>query len=362
MIKKSLLLLMVLTLVVGSVMGGACKPAPEPEAPPPVAPPPKPEAPPPPKPEAPPPPPKPIVLGWVLSLSGPMAGLGVDAYKPALALVEHINKEGGIAGHPVKLIVADTESDATKGVIAAKRLILQDKVHMLLGDTSTGVAIPVGLAAAGHKIAHLAHSGSEVFEMQMKAAGEEAHYWNFRALGVTGYALMTVLCKWSKTVGTNVAVLYPDSAFGKAVSDLFIQLAPKYGLEIVVTSSYPMDATVFGPQIAAIKAEPDLDVIISTGAEFASGLCIAALREAGITLPIGVTSALISAEILKVEKIRQAYQMEPALIVSGAAADGFWEALPPDDPRRPLMAEWSELHEEFVGSKMSPYQVGRLYP
>ena len=304
---------------------------------------------------------KPIVLGWVLSLSGPMAGLGLDAYKPASALVEHINKEGGIAGHPVKLIFADTESDATKGVIAAKRLIMKEQVHMLLGDTSLGVAIPVGLAASEYKIAHLAHTGSEAFGMQMKKAGKEAHHWNFAVIGVMVYDMMTVVAKWSKTVGTKVAVLYPDSAFGKACSGLFIKLAPKYGLEVAVTSSYPMDATVFGTQIAAIKGRPDLEVLVFTGAEFATGLCIAAVREAGITLPIGTESAMISAEILKVEKIRQAYQMEPAIVVSGGASDGFWETLPPDDPRQPVIAEWSALHEKFVGTKMSSAREAYAY-
>jgi branched-chain amino acid transport system substrate-binding protein len=308
---------------------------------------------------------KPIVLGWVLSLSGPMAGLGLDAYKPALPLVDHINKEGGIAGHPLKLIFADAESDATKGVIGAKRLIMEDKVHMLLGDTSLGVAIPVGLVASDYKIAHLAHTGSEAFGMQMKKAGKEAHHWNFAVIGVTVYDMMTVLAKWSKTVGTKVAILYPDSAFGKACSGVFIQLAPKYGLEVAVTSSYPMDATVFGPQIAAIKGRPDLDVLIFTGAEFATGLCIAAVREAGISLPIATESAMISTEILKVEKIRQAYQMEPAIMVSGGASDGFWEALPSDDPRRPVIAEWSALHEKFVGTKISSareaYAFGTLH-
>jgi branched-chain amino acid transport system substrate-binding protein len=308
---------------------------------------------------------KPIVLGWVLSLSGPMAGLGIDAYKPALALVEHINKEGGIAGHPVKLIFADTESDATKGVIAAKRLVMKDNVHMLLGDTSLGVAIPVGLAASQFKIPHLVHTGSEAFGMQMKKAGKEAHHWNFAVIGVMVYDMMTVVAKWSKTVGTKVGVLYPDSAFGKACSGLFMKLAPKYGLEIALTSSYPMNATVFGPQIAAIKGRPDLDVLVFTGAEFATGLCIAAVREAGITLPIGTESAMLSAEILKVGKIRKAYQMAPTIMVSGGASDGFWETLPPDDPRRPVIAEWSALHEKFVGRKMSSareaYAFGTLH-
>ena len=151
MARKLLLLFMLLLFVGGSIII-ACGPTEQPSTPPT-----------PPAPVTPPEEPKPIRIGWGLSQSGSYAGYIRDTYKVAGPLVEHINKEGGIAGHPLEVIFADTESDTTKAVLAAKRLVLEDKVHLLIGDCATGITVPVGLSIVDYEIPHIAMSGSDVF-------------------------------------------------------------------------------------------------------------------------------------------------------------------------------------------------------
>ena len=339
MFNKLFLLSLALILVVGSIIGIGCTPdaAPEPEVPAPEAP------------EA-----KPIVLGWLLSLTGPFAAMALDINKPISHQVDYTNENGGIAGHPIELIVSDSESDATKAVMAAKRLITQDDIYILLGDVATGNTIPVGLSAAELKTPHLAHSGAEIFFTKMKEAGEQAVYWNFGGVVMEGLFMeqMTVAGKLTESLGTKIAVLYPDTSFGKAMIGAYKAMAaPPFGLDIIVEKSYPADATSFGPQIAAIKAEPDLEVITFHGADFATALCTTALKNVGITLPIVTYHSAATPAILEIEQVRETYAIDPAVYIIGCAPD-CWERLPSDDPRLESLKKWNAMNQEFFGEKL----------
>ena len=88
---------------------------------------------------------KEIVVGSTICLTGPQAAPGADlkwAYEQAVA---DINKAGGIPVKqyakklPVKLVIADDESDAGKAASAVEKLIKLDKVDLLLATHSTPI-------------------------------------------------------------------------------------------------------------------------------------------------------------------------------------------------------------------------------
>ena len=57
--------------------------------------------------------------------------------------VEETNKRGGINGRKIESIIYDAASELTKAVLAAKRLIEQDQVEVIVGD---GNRSDIGLA------------------------------------------------------------------------------------------------------------------------------------------------------------------------------------------------------------------------
>ena len=296
---------------------------------------------------------KPIVLGWTATLSGPMSTT-VDIHRVFSKLVDYVNKEeGGIAGHPIELIVADTESSPTKAVIGAKKLLTEDKVQFLIGDRVTGMCIPVGLTSSKYKTVHLAIPGADIFDTIIKKkAGPEAYRWNFcTPISNPMFDIATTSAKLPIMLGKKrVFAMYPETSFGKGMFASFKKYAEKAGIEIVGTTTYPPNATTFGPQIAAIrKAKPDL--IFNHGADYGSAFSIAALREAGITQPIQIYYSLTSPETLQSEKVREAYLKDPAVYVLGPVG-GCWEDLPADDPRRATVQKWSKLHEKLFGEKI----------
>jgi len=84
---------------------------------------------------------KPIKLGVMFVMSGPMGGYGKHGMQAVQMAVEEINAEGGILGRRVEAIFADDEMKADKGVEIAKKFISADKVDFMIGPTSSAVAL-----------------------------------------------------------------------------------------------------------------------------------------------------------------------------------------------------------------------------
>src|SRR5512139_928015 len=81
---------------------------------------------------------EPVKIGAFFALSGPAANIGTPTKLVAQMVVDKINKEGGISGRPIELVIGDTESDPAKTAVIAKKFIFSDKVAAIVGPTSTG--------------------------------------------------------------------------------------------------------------------------------------------------------------------------------------------------------------------------------
>ena len=86
---------------------------------------------------------EPIKIGAFFDLSGPAAFIGTPTKLVAEMVVEKINKEGGINGRPLALVIGDTEGDPTRALMVAKRLVEQEKVVALIGPTRTDTGMAV---------------------------------------------------------------------------------------------------------------------------------------------------------------------------------------------------------------------------
>ena len=65
------------------------------------------------------------------------AQIGLDAY------YKWVNDQGGVNGRKIETVLEDYACDSTKGIAAAKKLIHQDKVFMLHGNSCSAVAMAI---------------------------------------------------------------------------------------------------------------------------------------------------------------------------------------------------------------------------
>jgi branched-chain amino acid transport system substrate-binding protein len=200
-----------------------------------------------------------IVLGSIQDLSGPIAGFGKQVRLGMLLRVEEINEQGGINGRKIKLIVEDSAYDPKRAVLAAQKLVNQDKIFMMaahIGTAQNNAAMPVQFE-------------KNVINFFPVTAAREM-YEPFHRLkysfAVTYFDQMKVMLPRlvkEKNV-KKVCSMYQDDEFG-----LEVQRGAEAGLkplniEMAEKTTYKRGATDFSSQVAKMKAAGCELVVLGT--------------------------------------------------------------------------------------------------
>ena len=79
-----------------------------------------------------------IVIGSIQDLSGPIAAFGKQVRFGMQLRVDELNEQsGGIHGRKIKLLIEDSQYDPKKAVLAAQKLVNQDKIFVMAGHIGT---------------------------------------------------------------------------------------------------------------------------------------------------------------------------------------------------------------------------------
>ncbi len=219
----------------------------------------------------------PIVIGAIVSATGPASPLG-EPERAALVMLEAEINKVGILGRPVKIIIEDDQSNPTEAVTAVNKLIQQDKVVAILGSSisASTLAIKPITEAAGMPLMALAAS-NKITDPPVD--------WTWRAPPRDFLAVGAALGYIQNTMKlTKIAVLHDENAYGASGSADIAARAADFGLEIVATESYKNEDTDITAQLTKIKgASPDVVVVWGTN----PGPAIAAknMKQLGMTQP-----------------------------------------------------------------------------
>lgn len=92
----------------------------------------------------------PLRIGLLNDQSGPSSGGQKEAAAAAEAWADEVNANGGVAGHPVELVIKDTRGDAPSGSAAAQELIDDSSViATLVVDANAEAAYGPSLSQGG---------------------------------------------------------------------------------------------------------------------------------------------------------------------------------------------------------------------
>jgi branched-chain amino acid transport system substrate-binding protein len=226
-----------------------------------------------------------IVLGSIQDLSGPIAGFGKQVRLGMMLRVDEINEQGGINGRKIKLLVEDSAYDPKRAVLAAQKLVNQDKIFMMvahIGTAQNNAAMPVQFE-------------KNVINFLPVTAAREM-YEPFHKLkysfAVPYYDQMRItLPKLVKEKGAKkVCSMYQDDEFG-----LEVQRGAEAGLktlnmEMAEKTSYKRGATDFSSQVAKMKGAGCDMVVLGTIIRETIG-AIAESRKTGFSPTFVGTSA-----------------------------------------------------------------------
>jgi branched-chain amino acid transport system substrate-binding protein len=103
---------------------------------------------------------QPLKIGFVADQSGVGYLFSVSQIAGLEIALEEINEAGGILGRPVEVIIRDAQLKADVGATLARQMILEDGVELLLGPTSSSVALAVSAVAKEYKIPIAFHTSA----------------------------------------------------------------------------------------------------------------------------------------------------------------------------------------------------------
>jgi branched-chain amino acid transport system substrate-binding protein len=200
-----------------------------------------------------------ILIGSIQDLSGPIAGFGKQVRNGMLLRVDEINEQGGIAGRRLKLIVEDSAYDPKKAVLAAQKLVNQDKIFIMAGHIGTAqnnAAMPVQFEKNVVNFFPVT-AAREMYEPfnRLKYAFASTYYEQMRA----------AVPKLVKEKGSKRAcTMYQDDEFGLEVLRGAEAGLKSMNMEFVEKTSYKRGATDFSSQVARMKAAGCDFVVLGT--------------------------------------------------------------------------------------------------
>jgi branched-chain amino acid transport system substrate-binding protein len=222
---------------------------------------------------------EPVVIGAIVSATGPNAALGIQEVNVLQMMEKSINASGGVLGRPVKIVVEDDKSDSKEAVTAANKLIDQDKAIALIAATGSASTVAVKAITAQKGLPQMAMVAASVVTDQPPID------WLWRTAQKNSVVAKLALKYISETLKVKkIAILHDENAFGADGKTAITTLAPEYGLEIVATESYKTDETDLTAQLTKIKgASPEVLIVWGTN----PGPAIAAknMKQLGMAIP-----------------------------------------------------------------------------
>src|SRR6266568_178607 len=199
-----------------------------------------------------------VKIGIVAIRAGIAAPVGTAGLRGTEWWAERVNKAGGILGRQVQLVVEE-ESTPKDTVERYRKLILQDKVEVVIGGISTGVTLALGPVAEEMEVPWLSWDGTTQKGVEETMPNPK---WAFRSVDNEVEAIVAgqLTPKYFKGVKT-IAGINNDYSYGHDCWETYQAVLKKLGVEVKpVLELFPkLGVTDFTSHIAAIQqAKPDL--------------------------------------------------------------------------------------------------------
>jgi branched-chain amino acid transport system substrate-binding protein len=190
-----------------------------------------------------------VKIGVIAPLSGGLAFVGESIVAAGKVAEDQFPKDSKFK---YTFIYEDSQMDPKKSILAANKLMNSDKVDLLITIWSIA-GIPVDPIAEKAKINHICMG------FPTKSLRNQGQY-NFQAYSDHLEMAKSNLARLQKNGVKRMAFIWPTVAEAyKEMSDLLTQLAPQYGIEIVLNESYNPDEKTFATIITKVKdANPDI--------------------------------------------------------------------------------------------------------
>lgn len=193
---------------------------------------------------------QPIVIGFVHTLSGPVAMYGKSSEIGGQIAVEEINAAGGVLGRQLKLVSRDDKLNPEVGLREAKSLVLEEKADFLTGAISSSVTQAISEYCRSIKKIYITTNSQS-----SRTTEEMGHRYVFR-ISTNSYPYHGIPAEYAakKWGSKKLCVCGPDYEWGKVAARDFVEIYKKSvpDAEVVREVWVPLGTNDYTPFISTI--------------------------------------------------------------------------------------------------------------
>jgi branched-chain amino acid transport system substrate-binding protein len=282
--------------------------------------------------------PGPIKVGVIQPLSGPVAASGNYVRMGAEIARDWINARGGVNGRNIDLLIEDNKSDPKEAASAAEKLIVRDKVPVIMGAWGSSMTLAAMPKLEEYGVPMVVETSSA------SSITKRGNPWIFRisppsemeALGLEQYV--------DKLGVKRADFLAVNTDWGRGAVSAFGDMLKKKGAAVASSEFMDQAATDMSAQLTKMKSDGADTLFLTTSVEQIT-LVLKQAQEQRLQRKVVTTGGSSSPNQL----IKQA----------GAAAEGsyhivffmpwFPEAMPDGKLAKAFVDEWTKRGHPFEG-------------
>jgi branched-chain amino acid transport system substrate-binding protein len=230
-----------------------------------------------------------ITIGFVTSLSGPGASIGIPYGRGIQAAVEYKSE---VNGEKIKLIQLDDGSDPSAATRNARKLIEEEKVDLLIGTATAPSTIAMMAVANELKVPMIAVS-------PVTGVPNPADQWGICVPQPASLLVKVVADRMKRDAMKNIGYIGFSDAWGDLVYNGAKAVEAEDGIKVLTNERYArVDTSVTGQILKVLAVRPDAVLIGGSGTQGA--LPLLALGERGFKGKTYGTVALVNPDFVRV--------------------------------------------------------------
>jgi branched-chain amino acid transport system substrate-binding protein len=279
-----------------------------------------------------------IKIGVTQPLTGAVAAAGNYVVEGAKVAESQINAAGGVLGKKIELVIEDNKSNPTEAVATVEKLIVRDKVPVIMGAWSSTFTLAVMPKLEEYKVPMVVETSS---------SGKITTSGNPYIFRISPTSQMEAKA-FEKLVGAfkikKADFLSVNNDWGRGSADEFSKMLKSHGIETGVIEYMDPKATDLSAQLAKIKASGGDTLFLTTSVEQVT-LALKQAKDQQMTHKIITTGGSAAPDQL--------------IAHAGAAADGtshlvFFAPWFPDAAAHPeiakaFAADWTKMGFNAAG-------------
>ena len=240
---------------------------------------------------------EPLKIGVTSDLSGGLALFGNEMWEGLQIGFEYATDGKMVAGNrPIELIIKDDTSNVETGASVARELIEKEGVEILIGNTSSAVALQVQQIADENGIVYFAAPAASP-----DITGKNWNEHTFRVCRNSAQDALTVGKYAIENIGQKYLILAEDYAFGQATAAGFQAVFTALGGEFLTEQPIfaASDTTDFTPYVNQIKEMKPDGLILIWATNTSATILFEQLTSQGVTGSIPFITGFSSNDLTK---------------------------------------------------------------